>query len=135
MARKPYSREGMPVIDAKHDMTIHITKRDIRLADSKSPGSCAAALALNRKFPEAHVHLGRVYIRSNKGNWQRYVTPKNLRTELVAFDRGGTFEAGEYTLTAPHPSQRLRFKKTGPKKRKGKKRRPYTQIKNVRPIA
>ena len=136
MATKPYTREGMPVIDAKSDLKIQITKADIGRADAKDPARCAAAIALKRgHFQDAEVHLGRVFVRSNRGNWQRYVTPKSLRDELIAFDRGGTFEAGEYTLLAPLPSQRLRHKPTGPKKKKGKKRRPRHVIKNVRPVA
>lgn len=35
----------------------------------------------------------------------RYFTPEALRTEIVAFDRGGTFQPGEYELKAPTEAQ------------------------------
>jgi hypothetical protein len=137
MARAPYTRENMPVIDAKKPLTIRITKQDIAGANTKDPEQCVAARALKRqcKFDVAEVHLGRVFVRSNKGNIQRYMTPKSLRDELVAFDRGGQFETGEYTLIPPKGTQKLGYKKpTGPKKKRGKKR-SYHVVKNVRPIA
>ncbi len=54
---------------------------------------------------EVRVHLSRVYVRTGR-KWTRYKAANGLRTEIIAFDRGGSFEAGEYTLKPSPPSQR-----------------------------
>lgn len=136
--------DGLPVMDAKHAITITVTKADVEKADVKQPEGCAAARAINREMHslEARVHLGRVYVKTNKDHWTRFMTPKNLRSEIIAFDRGGTFEPGEYTLSAPQPNARLTGRRRGAPHhsdrlgsttRKPKmKRRPPTIVKNVR---
>lgn len=98
---------GKKVVDAKSKMKIHITKRDATEGDNKNPSGCAAARAARRDVPHcvsARVHIGRVYV-EYKDKWVRYNTPKALRTEIVAFDKGGSFEPGEYFLNPPSPSQ------------------------------
>jgi hypothetical protein len=98
---------GKKVVDAKKPAKIVITARDARLGDNKNPSSCAAALAVKRDIPEclsARVHIGRVYI-EHKDKWVRYFTPDSLRSEIIAFDRGGSFQPGEYVLKAPAPSE------------------------------
>ncbi len=127
--------DGMPVIDAKRPVTLHITRADIQHSDPKRPERCAAALAIKRDLHaiEARVHLSRIYIRSNKGNWQRYLTPTALKSEIVAFDRGGQFEPSEFVLKPAHPSQRLGvYRARGPHKTVGKKRRKPHVTRNVR---
>lgn len=83
--------DDIPVIDAKRPLTLHINPADCKGADPQRPSTCAAAKAIKRELQaiDCRVHLSRVYIRQNDGNWQRYRTPKSLRTEIVAFDRGG----------------------------------------------
>lgn len=98
---------GKKVVDAKRPAKIVITVRDTKLGDNKNPSSCAAALAAKRDVPEclsARVHIGRVYIET-KDRWVRYLTPDALRTEIVAFDRGGSFQPGDYVLKPPAPSE------------------------------
>jgi len=134
------SIDDLPVIDAKHSVVLTITKGDISKADIKHPETCAAARACIRGLHaiEARVHLGRVYMRSSKNNWVRYITPKSLRSEIVAFDRGGTFEPGEYILQAPHPTAKVGRGHGGspmpprPYKNSGKKRAPYHTITDIR---
>lgn len=98
---------GLPVVDATKPLNLVITKRDVSLGATKDPGACAAARSLCRlpEIDEARVHLGRTYIKSGK-KWIRYETPKAVRTEIVAFDRGGSFEPGEYIFGAIRPSHR-----------------------------
>lgn len=98
---------GKKVVDAKRSAKIVITKRDTETGDNKNPSSCAAALAAKRDVPEclsARVHIGRVYV-EHKDKWVRYFTPDALRTEIVAFDRGGSFQPGEYVLKPPAVSE------------------------------
>ncbi len=137
------SIDGLPVIDTKHPMTITVTQRDIDKADPKHPESCAAARACVRQAHalEARVHLGRVYVKTNEDHWVRFITPPTLRSEIIAFDRGGVFEPGKYVLKKPTPSQRASagrhqggpapYKPKAERKR-AKKRRSPTVVKNVR---
>lgn len=104
---------GKKVVDAKRSAKIVITKRDTETGDNKNPSSCAAALAAKRDVPEclsARVHIGRVYI-EHKDKWVRYLTPEALRTEIVAFDRGGSFQPGDYVLKAPTQSETIEGRK------------------------
>ncbi len=137
---KVKSIDGLPVIDAKQPIRITITKNDVARADPKEPADCAVARACRRQLHaiEARVHLSRVYVRLNKGNWARYATPKAMRSEIIAFDRGGQFEPGEFELQPVPPSQALTGRRQGALKPKGqkrvisnKKRKPHV-VTNVR---
>ena len=99
---------GKKVIDAKKPLELEITTSDVRLGNTKDPGGCAAALALKRQtgVKAARVHVGRVYIETPDA-WVRYITPASLRAEIIAFDRGGSFEAGEYHLSPCPPTAKL----------------------------
>jgi hypothetical protein len=118
--------DGLPVKDATRPVYIHILPRDVKDGGIKDPGSCAAARACIRdlKVVAAKVHIGRIYIKRAK-HWDRYTTPQALRTEIVSFDRGGGFEAGDYKLSPVAPSMELGVKHTpkrvryenGPRKR------------------
>lgn len=91
---------GKRVLNTTKPVTITITPRDVANGDNKNPSSCAAARAAKHSIEEcisARVHIGRVYIEQDK-KWVRYNTPDSLKQEIIAFDRGGTFAPGEYTL-------------------------------------
>lgn len=108
---------GKPVIDAKKPLVLSITPADVKKGRKRKPDCCAAAVACIRqlKADQARVYLSRVYIEF-PDKWIRYHTPPSLRTEIVSFDRGHTFEAGEYKLKAIKPSITL-----------GKKRKSYAR--------
>lgn len=122
--------DGLPIIDAKHPVVLKITEGDCARADRKEANDCVVARAIRRTLHarEVRVHLSRVYIRTNAGNWQRFSTPRNLRQEIVAFDRGGSFSPGEFKLTPVQPSARLTGKRTG-----GKNSGPYGGRKKTNP--
>lgn len=123
------------VKDAMRKLQLTITKRDINGSKRGIPESCAAAKCLMRMdgVDEAIVYRTRTYVR--RGNvWTRYVTPMSLKIELVAFDRGGTFEPGEhFLLPVPH-YERPTGKRQGSDKdqRKGTSSRSYHRISNIR---
>jgi hypothetical protein len=126
---------GLPVKNAKKPVLLHILPKDIAASKSKKPDNCAAAVACKRQLgaTEARVHVGRTFLRFN-GHWDRYYTSKALRAEIVAFDRGGKFEPGEYMLS---PVNKKRVKQTAyPKKtgKKVKKRAKYHVLTNIRPV-
>lgn len=134
---------GTEVKDVDEGLTIVITKSDVRAGSTKKATSCAAAKALCRQehCEEARVHFSRAYVKRN-GTWERYSVPAALRQEIIAFDRGGEFAPGAYTLSPVQPSVRLgALKHSGaPDKRtgkyshrnKGKRKRPYHVATGVR---
>ncbi len=128
----------MPVVDATKKLQISITKKDIVKGDNKNPSMCAAAQCLLRlpKVTAARVHLKRTYVQIDK-KWVRFDTPSSLRSEIIAFDRGGSFEPGTFTLGPIAPSHRLSGKRTGGRDKPKKKimvakKRPYHATTNVR---
>ena len=98
---------GLPVVDAPKKRTITITESDVQKGNTKDPAKCAAAQALLREkdCTEARVHIGRTYLKIGK-KWVRFHTPESLRGEIISFDRGATFQPGEYTLTPMQPAKR-----------------------------
>lgn len=133
--------DGYPILDAKRSITLHITKGDCNNADPKQPSTCAAARTIRRELKaiDCRVHLGRIYIRQNKGNFQRYETPKALRNEIIAFDRGGEFAPGEYVLkplpisqqTGKRQGSKPKFKHSRNNPNRKKRKSPHVVI-NVR---
>jgi hypothetical protein len=130
------SIDGYPVIDATRDRELEILERDCTNGDRRKPGTCAAARAAKRELHarDVRVHITRVYIRSNDGNFQRYIASEPLKQEVVVFDRGGRMMPGKYMLLAPKKSQRIGHYHKGKKAAKpsGKKRRSYHRLTNVR---
>jgi hypothetical protein len=100
------------VVDATEPLTVRITSADVRSGAKKSPSTCAAAKALCRTahVDAAQVYVGRTYVLQGK-TWTRYRTPRSLRTEIIAFDRGGAFAPGEYTLMPATCGKRFRTPK------------------------
>ncbi len=98
---------GTPVEDSDKELTIKILPRDVKAGAHKNATACAAAKALIREglCQEAKVHINRTYLLEGDV-WKRYETPPALRTEIVAFDRGGAFEPGEYKLRPIPPSDK-----------------------------
>lgn len=129
------SIDGRPVIDARRDLELEIAPRDCRNGDSKDPASCAVAHAARREVNahDVRIHLSRVYIRTNEGNWQRYTTSAPLQKEIIVFDRGGEMMPGKYMLLAPKKSQRIGFYAGGKKRgKRGGTRRAAHPTSNVR---
>lgn len=130
--------DGKIVRNARKRMKIEILPADIRSASKKKPECCAVANACMRQMPikEIRVHLSRVFMKGKDGTWTRFLTPKNLRTEIVAFDRGGEFEPGTYLLSKPNPAKTTGKRygtKTNDTVRRNKRKRHVTA--NVRPAA
>jgi hypothetical protein len=125
---KLLSIDGMPVIDAKKPLKLEVSRDDVKTASKKLPNACAVAKACYRELhaKEVRVHLSRVYVRTNNAFWTRYVTPKSMRTEIIAFDRGGKFVPGVFHMAAPQPSKRL-----GPKDNGGKSTKPNNKPKKL----
>jgi len=84
--------DGIPVTDALKPLMLHVLAGDCKGAIPEACDfRCRSRHQRELGAIDCRVHLGRVYIRQNKGNWQRYGTPNSLRNEIIAFDRGGQF--------------------------------------------
>lgn len=129
---------GKKVVDARKRIILHITKGDVERGNTKDPAACAAALACMRQFhtTQARVHLARTYILRGE-TWWRHRTCGPLRSELIAFDRGGAFAPGDYELGACQPSvhfgvKRKNYPKTNKHPQKGNRRKVYHVVSGVR---
>lgn len=101
--------DGLPVVDAKSPITLHITADHVKRASRKRPNSCAIAQTCLARpgVKEVRIHLSRAYIRSGLANWKRFFVSKTLRSEIIAFDRGGRFSPGDYILHVATKSHKL----------------------------
>lgn len=127
----PVRKTGMT--DASKSFQFTITQADINKAKPMDPYECAAACALKRQgFAEAIVMRATTYI--NHGtrrnpNWVRYATPQSLQREIIALDRGGSMEPGDFTMQAFSPARRLGAQKWRLQgKRKGNTKPRYHHI-------
>jgi hypothetical protein len=123
------------VKDATSDLVVNITQNDIKGAKRADNDGCAAANALCRQehFKRAKVFKTKTYVLLKDGTWRRYLTPKSLYTEIMIYDRGGRFEAGDFILKAPRGAQRLgRYKPKGPKAATGRPVKPIHIVEKVR---
>lgn len=121
---------GVKVKDANKSLRLNITKNDVKLGATKDAASCAAARALCRlpEVEQARVHLGRTYLKMGE-QWVRFQTPDALRSEIIAFDRGGQFAPGEYTLMKIQPSQRASVRRANKRPENRNGTRPQKRIK------
>jgi hypothetical protein len=122
-------------------MLVTIKHADVKKAGVQNPSSCAVAQALCRDaaVAEARVYISRTYVRPKGAKeWKRYRTPANLRTEIVAFDKGApkafadenTFEL----LATPKTGKQQGSTKNQNVKRGPKEHRTYI-LTHIRPNA
>jgi len=115
--------DGLPVRNLTKKIRLVISEQDCKRGNTKTPNSCAAALAAVRQVygcTEARIHIGRVFLRvqdkgKKKEHWLRGKTTGGLRTEIATFDRGGAFEPGIYDINPLAPSERPTGKRKGNK--------------------
>jgi len=128
---------GRNVIDSTETIQIEITEQDTQFASRKDHGNCAVARAcMKQEGTDALVHISRVFLKmKHKNLWVRYIVRNDLRTEIVAFDRGGNFEPGIFKLYRVQPAKKL-GKTTGTNTREGHtaKRKAPTTLHGVRKL-
>lgn len=112
---------GKKVVNAKSPLILEITKGNVTKGNVKDPASCAAARACIRqlKAKSARVHVSTTYVEFDN-KWVRYRTPASLRTEIVSFDRGKSFEPGTYHVCPLQPSHQASGRRMGSPNRKAK---------------
>ena len=103
---------GKPVVDSKRPLTLEVTLDDIKHSNPMDPAGCAAAVAVMRQegVTTALVHLSKAYV-ERPTHYERFEVPRKLRQEVVSYDRGGSFEPDEFTLSVPPPSQQTKTRK------------------------
>jgi hypothetical protein len=96
------------VVDATTDTIIEVTNHDAKSSKKRDHNSCAFAVACKHKFTAdgVIVSLSKAYIINGK-KATRYTIPESVSREIVAFDRDGSFEPGEYKLNKPSKFQKL----------------------------
>lgn len=96
------------VVDAAANTTIEVTKANTESKAVKNHQECALAVACKQKMKLDDVIISRSMAYLIRGKTAvRYKLPENVSREIVAFDRGGKFAAGEYDLKKPQPTNLL----------------------------
>ena len=115
---KTFTINGRQCIDATQSITLNITENDCTLASRKDHANCVISRAcMKQTGSDALVYVSRVYIKQTYQDvWVRYIVTNTLRTQVVAFDQGGDFAEGQYTLHAPASCKRLGISSGGNKK-------------------
>ena len=131
--------DGIEVRDADAPLLLHIRTPDCKTG-KKDPQNCAAAKAAMREpgVILARIYRTRSYLLKGRGKaryWERFLTPDSLRGEIIAFDRGGEFDPGDYELPRPPKSMKLGVRHYDGinRKRTGKKKKPPHVVRGIRP--
>jgi len=96
------------VIDGKDHLQIDVTPRDTASKAVKNHSSCALAVACKRAMELDGAIIARSVAYLVKGNQAvRYSMQDSTTREIVAFDRGATFEPGKYQLKDPRESAKI----------------------------
>ena len=135
--------DGLPVKDAKKSIRLEIMREDIVNARKKDSTCCAVAKACKRglSVKAVKVHLTRLYLNTDGKCFTRYIVSGAMRSEIIAFDRGGKFQPGMYNLAVPDKTKALGYNKVrNSKAKKDEKGKPkviktYTETKNIRTSA
>jgi hypothetical protein len=99
---RKYFPEVNRVVDAKAGLKIEVTKHDDTVATKKAHKGCAMAVACKRKLNLDGVIISVKTAYMIKGRKAiRFSVPEHVSREVVSFDRGGHFEAGDYKLNKP----------------------------------
>lgn len=99
------------VKDGPKTIRVIVSKDDVTSSKLKEHTGCAIAEACKRQLPIDSVVVSRSVAYLIKGiKATRYILPKSAQREIMAFDRGGRFMPGTYTLQAPDDYQKLGVK-------------------------
>lgn len=96
------------VRDADDDLLVNVTKQDEKASKKKDHNECAMATAVKRQEKASSVIISSSTAYVIRGTEAvRYKVPEAVSKEVVSFDRGASFEAGDYKLKAIPKSGRL----------------------------
>ena len=144
MTKRLLEIDGLPVKDAKKNIRLEVMREDIISARKKDSNCCAVAKACKRLegVKGVKVHLSRLYLNTDGKCYTRYIVSGAMRSEIIAFDRGGKFMPGMYSLSAPDKTKALGYvdkrknrDRTKEPQGKAKPIKTYTETKNIRASA
>jgi hypothetical protein len=99
---------GLPVVDAKEEITIHAVAADIKAAKRGDPLNCVFARTCERIFGSHNTAFWRKYAYVQRGGkLERYSLPQATRDSIMMWDKAGKAEPGGYLLRPPAPSDTL----------------------------
>ena len=99
------------VEEAKHPLVVEVTRGDVKSSKRKDMSHCAMAQACKRVFHADGVIMARSIAYLVKGDLAiRYGVPNTVTREITAFDRGGDFEPGIYSLVPKTKGMTLEHK-------------------------
>lgn len=113
---------GLPVVDAKKPIQIHVNDIDVKQSKRKSPTECVIAKACKRLFKAREVMILRrtAYVdlpgpgRGGRRQFKRFIIDRNVSEKIGVFDKTGQMDTGGFTLLPPSPSMTLeRLRKSG----------------------
>lgn len=124
--------DGEPVTSSATALRLKITEDDITRGVRGQPNACAIAVAAMHRIKgcsAAQIHRSCAYLNIN-GKWRRYRIPPALWAEIIAFDRGGKFWAGEHDLFPPPlpdlaPKKKRRATSSASSSSRSKRRTPH----------
>lgn len=105
---KKFAPNVTKVTDADSDLLVNVTERDEKASKKKDHNECAMATAVKRQEKATSVIISASTAYVIRGTTAtRYKVPEAVSKEVVSFDRGASFEAGDYKLKAVPKSGRL----------------------------
>jgi len=108
------------VRDATSPLMIEVTPTDMKTSKRKDMEQCAMAVACKRAYKADGAIIARSVAYLIKGDLAvRFRVPISVMREITSFDRGGTFDPGEYLLAVPQTSKTLAGKIAGNPLKKG----------------
>lgn len=130
---KKYFPQVTDVVDATKAAQIQVTAGDVRASKRKKHAECAMAVACRRvtKCDGVIMSLSTAYlITGTKAT--RYEVPPSITKEIIAFDRGASFEPGVYKLHKPYHELGRENHGNGSRDKKSGPVRAYHVTENVR---
>lgn len=115
---------GIPVVEAKLPIRVHVSDEDVILAKKKDSKHCALARAAARvpNVKAAYIFRSRAFL-EYPDRIVRFLLPQSTQREIISFDRANIFASGVYQLSAVGPATTLKggsdYRKEA-KKRKSK---------------
>lgn len=126
---KKFFPDVTKVEDSKKDAMIEVLPQDIKSSTVRNHNACALAVACKRKLKADGIiiSVSKAYI--IKGTKAvRFDLAESAAREIVAFDRDGRFEPGEYKLSKPPKYHALGRTERGPHLSNGHKRKGFRHM-------
>lgn len=105
--------DGKPIVDAKKELRVFLSAKDIANAVRRDPAHCAFSNACRRLYGSHTVAFFRTiaYVdlvdKNGSVRTERFVLPAETSRRIIAFDRRGKVHSGGYLLIPPKGTMTL----------------------------